>query len=166
MKSVDKVLITIDREIEPPVTKSEGFDFLCELLEEIHNRIEAIREDAIAGESGGDETLRAPVGARTRSSTTNVRSLIGSAFRGGDWPRWGGGHRFQDAGAPNLSACCAQIVHVTAAPPRSVMNSRRLMCPVPWLWRSLSCWLAAHYGIAEGPARSLGQTDRETAPDR
>src|SRR5215475_10667997 len=83
MKSVDKVLITIDREIEPPVTESEGFDFLCELLEEIHNRIEAIREDAIAGESGGDETLRAPVGARTRSSTTNVRSLIGSAFRGG-----------------------------------------------------------------------------------
>src|SRR5262249_7823142 len=49
MKSVDKVLITIDREIEPPVTKSEGLDFLCELLEEIHNRIEAIREDAIAG---------------------------------------------------------------------------------------------------------------------
>jgi hypothetical protein len=54
MKSVDKVLITIDREIEPPVTtKSEALDFLCELLEEIHNRIEAIREDVIAGESGG-----------------------------------------------------------------------------------------------------------------
>ena len=72
MKSVDKVLITIDREIEPPLTtKSEALDFLCELLEEIHNRIEAIREDVIAGESGGDEAIRAPVGARTRSSTTS-----------------------------------------------------------------------------------------------
>jgi hypothetical protein len=57
MKSVDKVLITIDREIEPPVTKSEALDFLYELLEEIYNRIEAIREHAIAEESGGDGTL-------------------------------------------------------------------------------------------------------------
>jgi hypothetical protein len=71
MKSADKVLITIDREIEPPVTKSEALDFLCDLLEEIHNRIEAIREHAIAEESGGDETLRAPVGALTPSSATN-----------------------------------------------------------------------------------------------
>jgi len=63
MKSVDKALITIDREIEPPLTKSEALDFLCELLEEIHNRIEAIREDVIAEKSG--KTLRAPVGART-----------------------------------------------------------------------------------------------------
>src|SRR5262245_19383147 len=65
MNGVDKVLVTIDREIEPPVTKSEALDFLCELLEEIHNRLEAIREDVIAGQqSGGDETIRAPVGAR------------------------------------------------------------------------------------------------------
>jgi len=57
MKSVDKVLITTDRAIEPPVTNSEASDSLFDLLEEIHNRIEAIREHAIAEESGSDGTL-------------------------------------------------------------------------------------------------------------
>ena len=57
MKSVDKVLITIDREMEPPVTKSEALDFLCELLQEIHNRIEAISEDVTAEERRSRELL-------------------------------------------------------------------------------------------------------------
>jgi hypothetical protein len=59
-----------------------------------------------------------------------------------------------------IVGCCARAAsgHAAAAPPSSVMNARRFMCPVPRYGAAFPAGLPRTQGITEGPARSLGQT--------
>jgi hypothetical protein len=45
--------------------------------------------------------------------------------------------------------------HAAAAPPRSLINSRRFMCPVPRYGAACPAGLPRSQGITEGPARSF-----------
>src|SRR5262249_49074061 len=69
------------------------------------------------------------------------------------------GHFVRDARSPALPAAArAASGQVAAAPPRSVMRSRRFMCPVPRYGAACPAGLPRTQGITEGPAGSLGQT--------